>query len=64
MTAWDRTLIPDVLAAITSAGHQPEIVTPGRSPSAATDVVIVPNAVRNGAFTLHGPAAPAPLACG
>lgn len=28
MTTWDRSLIPAVLAAITSAGHQPEIVTP------------------------------------
>lgn len=59
MTSWNRTLLPQVLAAISSAGYRPEIVTPGRSPAAETEVVIVPNAVRQGDITLRGRAATA-----
>jgi predicted AlkP superfamily pyrophosphatase or phosphodiesterase len=57
MTSWNRTLIPQVLAAIEAAGYVPQIVTPGRSPAAATEVVIVPNAGRYGDITLRGRAA-------
>jgi len=59
MTSWDRTLIPQVLATVTAAGYVPEIVTPGRSPAPATGVIIVPNGVRIGDFTLRGSAATA-----
>ena len=54
MTSWNRTLIPAVLAAVQQAGYVPEVVTPGRSPAPATEVVIVPNAVRYGDITLRG----------
>lgn len=57
MGTWNRTLIPDVLAAISAAGYVPEIVTPGRSAAPRTEVVIVPNAVRTGQLTLRGRAA-------
>lgn len=57
MTSWNRTLIPQVLATVTSAGYVPEIVTPGRSPAPETEVIIVPNGVRIGDFTLRGDAA-------
>lgn len=57
MSTWTRSLIPAVLAAITAAGYQPEIVTPGRSPLASTEVIIVPNSVRIGDITLRGRAA-------
>ncbi|MGI8858683.1 MAG: alkaline phosphatase family protein [Rubrobacteraceae bacterium] len=57
MTSWDRTLMPQVLATITAAGYVPEIVTPGRSPAPETEVIIVPNGVRIGDFTLRGKAA-------
>lgn len=57
MTSWNRTLIPQVLAAVAAAGYRPEIVTPGRSPASETEVVIVPNAVRYGDVTLRGRAA-------
>jgi arylsulfatase A-like enzyme len=57
MTSWNRTLIPQVLEAIHAAGYVPEIVTPGRSPAAETEVIIVPNAVRQGHVTLRGRAA-------
>lgn len=59
MTSWNRTLIPEVLAAIEGGGFTPEVVTPGRSPAASTDVVIVPNAVRYGNLYLQGDAATA-----
>ncbi len=59
MTSWSKTLLPQVLAAISAAGYRPEIVTPGRSPAADTEVVIVPNAVRQGDITLRGRAATA-----
>lgn len=59
MGEWDRTLVPQVLAAVAGAGYVPEIVTPGRSPAAATEVVIVPNSVRVGDVTLRGRAASA-----
>lgn len=59
MTSWNRTLIPEVLAAIEGAGFTPEVVTPGRSPAPTTDVVIVPNAVRYGNLYLQGDAATA-----
>jgi len=57
MTSWNQTLLPEVLAAVTAAGYVPEVVTPGRSPAAGTEVVIVPNAVRYGDITLRGRAA-------
>lgn len=57
MTSWNKTLIPQVLATITAAGYTPEIVTPGRSPKPETEVIIVPNGVRIGDFTLRGDAA-------
>lgn len=57
MTSWNRTLIPQVLDAVTAAGYVPEIVTPGKSPAPGTEVVIVPNAVRYGDITLRGQAA-------
>ncbi|NEE01923.1 alkaline phosphatase family protein [Phytoactinopolyspora halotolerans] len=60
MTAWNRTLIPDVLAAVDSAGYQAEIVTPGNSPAPETEVIIVPNSVRVGHITLRGRAADNP----
>lgn len=57
MTSWNKTLIPQVLATVTAAGYVPEIVTPGRSPKPETEVIIVPNGVRIGDFTLRGDAA-------
>lgn len=54
MTSWNKSLIPQVLAAVSAAGYVPEIVTAGRSPAPSTEVVIVPNAVRYGDFTLRG----------
>lgn len=57
MTSWNQTLIPEVLAAIEAAGYVPEIVTPGNSAAEATEVVIVPNAVRYGNLYLRGDAA-------
>jgi hypothetical protein len=57
MITWTFTCLPDVYAAITAAGYKPEFVTPGNSPNAATEVIIVPDAVRIGDFTLRGRAA-------
>ncbi len=57
MTSWNKTLIPQVLTTVTAAGYIPEIVTPGRSPRPETEVIIVPNGVRIGDFTLRGDAA-------
>ncbi len=57
MTTWSLTLLPDVYAAITAAGYKPEFVTPGNSPKSTTEVIIVPNAVRIGDFTLRWRAA-------
>jgi hypothetical protein len=54
MTTWTFTCLPNVYAAITAAGYRPEFVTPGNSPNDATEVIIVPNAVRIGDFTLRG----------
>jgi hypothetical protein len=59
MTSWDRTLIPQVLKTVTEAGYVLEIVTPGRSPASATEVIIFPNGMRIGDFTLRGNAATA-----
>jgi hypothetical protein len=59
MTGWSRSLLPQLLAAISAAGYRPEIVTPGRSPAADSEVIIVPNAVRQGDITLRGRAATA-----
>jgi predicted AlkP superfamily pyrophosphatase or phosphodiesterase len=57
MTTWTLTLLPEVYAAITAAGYKPEFVTPGNAPDDATEVIIVPNAVRIGDFTLRWRAA-------
>lgn len=57
MTAWDRSLLPQVLAAVRDAGHEPQVVRPGDSPAPETEVIIVPNAVRLGDLTLRGDAA-------
>lgn len=57
MTTWDRTLIPDVLTALSGAGFRPEVVRPGRTPAPETDVVLVPNSVRVGDFSFRGAAA-------
>lgn len=54
MTGWNRTLIPEVLATVSAAGYTPEIVTPGNSPKPSTEVIIVPNSVRIGDFSLRG----------
>src|SRR4029453_5094166 len=54
MTSWNRTLLPQVLDAVSTAGYVPEIVTPGRSPAPETEGVIVPNAVRYGNLHLRG----------
>jgi hypothetical protein len=56
MTSWNQSLLPAVLTQITEAGFTPEIVTPGQGPAAPCDVVIVPNSVRTGAFSLRGAA--------
>jgi predicted AlkP superfamily pyrophosphatase or phosphodiesterase len=60
MTAWNRTLIPDVLQALDDAGYHAEIVTPGNTPATDTEVIIVPNSVRVGHVTLRGRAAERP----
>jgi predicted AlkP superfamily pyrophosphatase or phosphodiesterase len=57
MNRWDRTLLPDLLAAVKATGYRPEVVRSGRSPAARTQVVIVPGAVRYGAMSLRGRAA-------
>src|SRR4051812_46594612 len=57
MTSWNRTLLPQVLDAVSRAGYAPEIVTPGRSPAPTSEVVVIPNAVRYGNFYLRGRAA-------
>lgn len=57
MTAWSRDVTPDLLAAISAANHTPEVVTPGDSPEPATEVVVVPDAVRIANLFLRGPAA-------
>jgi arylsulfatase A-like enzyme len=56
MTSWNQSLLPAVLAQLTEAGFTPEIVTPGQGPALSCDVVIVPNSVRTGAFSLRGAA--------
>ena len=58
MTSWNRSLLPAVLAELTAAGFTPEIVTPGQGPAPSSDVVIVPNSRRTGAFSLRGPPTP------
>ncbi|WP_129667920.1 alkaline phosphatase family protein [Phytoactinopolyspora endophytica] len=60
MTAWNRTLIPDVLETLDDAGYRAEIVTPGNSPAPDTEVIIVPNSVRVGHVALRGRAAEKP----
>jgi hypothetical protein len=57
MTSWNRTLLPQVLDAVSTAGYVAEVVTPGQSPAPTTEVVLVPNAVRYGNFYLRGRAA-------
>ncbi|MGH2944123.1 MAG: alkaline phosphatase family protein, partial [Solirubrobacteraceae bacterium] len=57
MTAWDRSLLPQVLAAVRAAGHTPEVVRAGGAPAPQTDVIVVPDAVRVGDVTLRGDAA-------
>jgi predicted AlkP superfamily pyrophosphatase or phosphodiesterase len=57
MTAWDRSLLPQVLTAVREAGYAPEVVRPGGSPAPETEVIVVPGAVRVGDFTLRGDAA-------
>ncbi|MGF1473437.1 MAG: alkaline phosphatase family protein [Rubrobacteraceae bacterium] len=57
MTGWSRDLTQPLLAAITGAGYIPEVVTPGNAPGAATEVVVVPNAVRIANLILRGRAA-------
>ena len=59
MTSWSRTLLPQLLATISAAGYRAEVVTPGRSPAADSEVIVVPNAVRQGDITLRGRAATA-----
>jgi predicted AlkP superfamily pyrophosphatase or phosphodiesterase len=56
MTGWNRPLLAKVLAAVRRAGYVPEVVRPGRSPSPKTNVIIVPDSVRVGDFTLRGKA--------
>ena len=56
MTSWNRSLLPAVLAELTAAGFTPEIVTPGQGPAPSSDLVIVPNSRRAGAFSLWGAA--------
>lgn len=56
MTAWSKTLQPQVLEAIRELGYQPEIVHSGNSPQPETDVIIVPF-VRVGTVALRGDAA-------
>jgi arylsulfatase A-like enzyme len=57
MTTWSLTLLPNVYTAITAAGYRPEFVQPGNSPRDTTEVIIVPNGLRLGDFTLRGRAA-------
>jgi arylsulfatase A-like enzyme len=57
MTTWNRSLLPQVVTALTAAGYRPEIVPVGQSATPATEVIIVPNAVRIAAITLRGKAA-------
>jgi arylsulfatase A-like enzyme len=57
MTTCSLTLLAEVYAVITGAGYKPEFVTPGNSPRDTTEVIIVPNGVRLGDFTLRGRAA-------
>ncbi|MFD0473446.1 alkaline phosphatase family protein [Nonomuraea thailandensis] len=57
MTAWNRTLLPQVVGAVQALGHSVEVVPSGSAPAAGTEVVIVPNAVRLGDLTLRGAAA-------
>ncbi|UBU09344.1 alkaline phosphatase family protein [Nonomuraea gerenzanensis] len=57
MTGWNRTLLPQVVEAVQALGHSVEVVPSGSAPAAGTEVVIVPNAVRLGDFTLRGTAA-------
>jgi arylsulfatase A-like enzyme len=55
MTAWTRTLQPQVLKAVADLGYHPEIVTSGTSPKPETDVIIVPF-IRTGTVALRGAA--------
>ncbi|MFC4006893.1 alkaline phosphatase family protein [Nonomuraea purpurea] len=54
MTAWNRTLIPQVVGAVEALGHTVEVVPSGSAPAPGVEVVIVPNAVRVGDITLRG----------
>ena len=57
MTTWNRSLLPQIVTAVTAAGYRPEIVPVGQSATPTAEVIIVPNAVRTGAITLRGKAA-------
>jgi hypothetical protein len=56
MTAWSKTLQPQVLDAVRALGYKPEIVAAGHSPRPDTDVIIAPF-VRVGTISLRGAAA-------
>ncbi|PLS87601.1 MAG: hypothetical protein CYG60_01050 [Actinobacteria bacterium] len=56
MTTWKRPAT-EGLDAIARAGFRPEVVLPGRSPSAVTEVVVVLSSVRVADVTLLGSAA-------
>ncbi|HZY66578.1 MAG: alkaline phosphatase family protein [Actinomycetota bacterium] len=54
MTRWARDLTQELLIAIADTGYTPEVVTPGNAPGLATEVVIVPGAVRIANLFLRG----------
>jgi hypothetical protein len=53
MTSWSKTLLPEVLAAVTAAGYRPQVVPTGSAPAPEAEVVIVPNAERYGDITFR-----------
>jgi arylsulfatase A-like enzyme len=55
MTEWTRTLLPQVTAAIESAGYTAEVVRPGQAPAPTTEAIVVPGG-RIGDVTLRGAA--------
>lgn len=57
MTAWNRTLIPQVMETIAAEGYKPEVVRSGNSPAEDTEVIIQASGVRIGDLTLRGAAA-------
>ncbi len=56
MSAWERSILNDVLVAVADSGFRAEVVTAGRSAAADTEVVIV-QGVRIATFLLRGSAA-------